>query len=39
MKAESSTDELWLQVQVSKQDSDLAEREELLIVALSYVNH
>lgn len=39
MKAKSSTDELWLQVQVSKPDSDLAEREELLIVALSYVNH
>lgn len=28
-----------LQVQVSEQDSDLTEREELLIVALGYVNH
>lgn len=39
VRAKRLMDELWLQVQVSEQDSDLTEREELLIVALSYINH
>ena len=32
-------DEKWLQLQVTEQYSDLTEREELLIVALCYVDH
>lgn len=39
VRAKRLMDKLWLQVQVSEQDSDLTEREELLIVALSYINH
>lgn len=33
------TDELWVQVQVLVLISDLTERQELLIVALGYINH
>lgn len=39
VRAQRPTDKLWLQVKVSVQVSDLTERQELLIVALGYINH
>lgn len=39
VRAQRLTDKLWVQVQVKVQVSDLTERQELLIVALGYINH